>query len=129
MAEVDDFLAHYGVKGMRWGKRKAQSSGESSDNLRAHLKKSAVSKIERERDTFKALRDKTDLNVRGKTINAVNRATMGKKFTEKYYDARINGLDNKATRLKDGKANVLEKLDAVVNLTALDLPNVQKRSS
>lgn len=28
-AEVDDFLAHYGVKGMRWGHRKAEDSGGS----------------------------------------------------------------------------------------------------
>lgn len=25
--EIDDFLAHYGVKGMKWGVRKAASSG------------------------------------------------------------------------------------------------------
>lgn len=27
---VDDFLAHYGVKGMRWGQRKASISGVSA---------------------------------------------------------------------------------------------------
>ena len=127
--EVEDFLAHYGVKGMKWGKRKDRSSGESSGNLRTHLKKTAVSKIERDRDTFKALRDKTDLNVRGKTINALNRATMGQKLTEKYYDYHINRLDNKASRIKSGEATVLEKFDAVLNLPVRDIPRVQKRSS
>lgn len=28
MSDTDDFLAHYGVKGMRWGKRKAESSSD-----------------------------------------------------------------------------------------------------
>lgn len=27
-AQIDDFLAHYGVKGMRWGVRKAEESGD-----------------------------------------------------------------------------------------------------
>lgn len=128
MAEVDDFLAHYGVKGMKWGKRKAQDGG-SSESLRSTIKKAAVDKIENERDTFKALRNKTDLNVRGKAVNAVNRATMGKKLTEKYYDYHINRLDNKASRIKNGEANVIEKLDAIRNLTVLDMPRVQKRAS
>lgn len=29
MAEVEDFLAHYGVRGMRWGKRKGGSASDS----------------------------------------------------------------------------------------------------
>lgn len=29
---ADDFLAHYGVKGMKWGKRKQQSSSSESGN-------------------------------------------------------------------------------------------------
>lgn len=40
MTEVDDFLAHYGVKGMKWGRRKARNSeAESSDSEQPAKKK------------------------------------------------------------------------------------------
>lgn len=55
-AEVDDFLAHYGVKGMRWGHRKAEdtSSGGSSGPSRVQkIKKAAGNAVVKigERDT------------------------------------------------------------------------------
>jgi len=31
-----EFIEHYGVKGMRWGKRKASSSGPASDDAKRH---------------------------------------------------------------------------------------------
>lgn len=34
MTDVDDFLAHYGVKGMRWGQRKASIPGVSARTSR-----------------------------------------------------------------------------------------------
>lgn len=41
---VDTFLEHYGVKGMKWGKRKDRSEGESrfSPEQKAKLKRAAV---------------------------------------------------------------------------------------
>lgn len=41
---VDAFLAHYGIPGMKWGKRKA-TSGEASDDSR--VASEAASKIKR----------------------------------------------------------------------------------
>lgn len=37
MTEVDDFLAHYGVKGMKWGKRKAPASTDSKKPVRKKM--------------------------------------------------------------------------------------------
>jgi hypothetical protein len=49
---VDDFLAHFGVKGMRWGSRKSGSGKETpsadskaSTDLRARAKKSKVTAL------------------------------------------------------------------------------------
>ena len=32
MTEVDDFIEHFGVKGMKWGRRKAESSSSSTSS-------------------------------------------------------------------------------------------------
>ena len=41
MSDSDDFLAHYGVKGMRWGKRKSRTP-EQIAKTKSNLKKGAV---------------------------------------------------------------------------------------
>jgi hypothetical protein len=42
--QVDDFLVHYGVKGMKWGRRKDRAEGESrfSPEQKAKLKRAAI---------------------------------------------------------------------------------------
>ena len=37
--EIDDFLAHYGVKGMKWGVRKSRSSGSAGSANKVAIKK------------------------------------------------------------------------------------------
>jgi len=54
MTEVDDFLAHYGKKGMKWGQRKAARQQESQDIIDARARQedrkkahaSAVNKLD-----------------------------------------------------------------------------------
>lgn len=54
--EIDDFLAHYGVKGMKWGVRKAASSVSSAgSSVRAGVK-DAVQRSKEKREATKAER-------------------------------------------------------------------------
>lgn len=92
--DAEEFFAHYGVKGMKWGVRKD------------HRRDLAVRRLKSERASFQALRDGDNLNRRGKTINVVNRATMGKKLTNKYYDAHIRRIDNEIGLVTSGKPSV-----------------------
>lgn len=41
--DVEDFLAHYGVKGMKWGQRKADRREASVQKQTAKMKKQAAS--------------------------------------------------------------------------------------
>ena len=43
MAKSDDFLEHYGIRGMRWGKRKASADGSSEISVVAKPKPAASS--------------------------------------------------------------------------------------
>lgn len=56
MSEVDDFLAHYGVKGMKWGVRKAASNiASASSSVKAGVK-DAVKRSKEKREATKAER-------------------------------------------------------------------------
>lgn len=51
MESTDDFLSHYGVKGMRWGVRKAKGSSDPSGS-RKESRKEYRSRIKQERSEF-----------------------------------------------------------------------------
>jgi hypothetical protein len=40
--DIDDFLSHYGIKGMRWGVRRANPSGESAPKSEDHERSRAT---------------------------------------------------------------------------------------
>lgn len=57
--KVEDFLSHYGVLGMRWGKRGASGGSSSSPvKMGGHTKKSSTSKGDKKADRDKNLKPK-----------------------------------------------------------------------
>jgi hypothetical protein len=84
--ELDDFLAHYGVKGMKWGIRKDRSSGSGGlSRSERKAEKKAVKKEEKQlrkigttSSSSVRLRDLTDEELRKR----LNRIQMEKQYAD-----------------------------------------------
>lgn len=72
MTDVEDFLAHHGVKGMRWGRRKGGSSSTASTRSEAHPDRQEV-------DSLKRNKPKTLSNSEIQKIN--NRLNLEKQLS------------------------------------------------
>lgn len=78
MTEIDNFLAHYGVKGMRWGRRKAKDTSFQDarrEIMRGKTLDERVNRARQEKKLKKLLRD--DLSPR---------RAAAKDFTKKLLD-------------------------------------------
>ncbi|ASM62284.1 hypothetical protein SEA_NIGHTMARE_8 [Arthrobacter phage Nightmare] len=92
--EVDDFLIHYGVKGMKWGRRKDRPEGESrfTPEQKAKIKRAAV--------------------VAG-TVAIVGALAIGTAYVAKNSNAKVPPkVDSKAA-----EALVKEKLEDLIHAT------------
>lgn len=80
MADVEDFLAHYGVKGMKWGKRKARSSsGPASKDHRDSRLIRGKSVREMSNAELKSLNTRLELEQKHKKLNPT-KAAAGKAW-------------------------------------------------
>jgi len=134
-ANVDDFLAHHGVLGMKWGHHKAQTSGGSGGSsapakksraeLRA-LDKASVKNDKAARNAeIDAARQRYDTSARSNYLKAkaqykVDRHQIGKrealKAFNKVKDQNMADYE-KASELKSGKETVVAVL-ATIGVTA-----------
>lgn len=112
--EVDDFLEHYGVKGMKWGKRRGGS-------VRDKFKSAAKERADRSADRFQRLYLKENLNRRETLAYNINRATMGRKRSERLYKQNAIAFMKQSDRISSGKATMRDKLDAVYNTPLIDV--------
>lgn len=99
----DDYLEHYGVKGMKWGVRKSKKvTGES------RVTGATRDAIARTSHHLKEQRAGGNAKLsRGYGIVT----SLGSKRFDRKLEKRINKLDAADKRWREGKTNVLDKLD------------------
>lgn len=113
MDEVEDFLAHYGVTGMKWGKRKgglkARATGAAKDSLQRRLttNKEIAEGRGQKRDYRRASQFRAGgVVTAGRTKSAAKRAGQ---------------LEGQLKRLETGKLKARDVLSLVANTPATDL--------
>lgn len=107
MTSVDNFLAHYGVKGMKWGQRKAHSREMRRLNKesRARDKAERSENITRARERFRSGKAREDYK-KAKSEYKAQRHVIGKreakKILTKVRDQNVKDYET-ANSFKNGK--------------------------
>jgi hypothetical protein len=118
MSEVDDFLAHYGVSGMKWGRR--------SGGLKDRVKGAMSDSVERRMVTNKAIADgkgqtrdyrRVALKRGGGFATGAALSTGSRKIAK----GRAKVLESRLKRVKSGKINRGDVIDAMFNTPVTDL--------
>jgi hypothetical protein len=115
-------LIHYGIRGMKWGHRKGKAETGIS-----RARGARVDKNDRHIQLLKDMRNslgkkgvsggKVANRLNTNVINGLNRMTMGKTLTKKYYDVKIDKMQAHNARLKSGKLLVRDRIGLLMTTT------------
>jgi hypothetical protein len=112
--DIDDFLAHYGVKGMRWGVRRGSGVGSAGSRARpgAHpdavRAKEAKTKVKKgstdalSTQELQALVTRMNLERQYSTLKAPTASQKGRKFLA---DVLVNTGKQQITRVANDQLN------------------------
>lgn len=119
--DSDDTLAHYGTKGMRWGKRKKKSTSDGDSDSgppKPDVKKmtddelrSAINRIKMEKEFEKLTRPEVN---RGRKIVADLLLDVGKQQAKAYLNRQVEDL------MKEGLKSAAKKTAKVGGRLALE---------
>lgn len=114
--DLDTFLAHYGVKGMKWGVRRS-TPGVS------RVKGAALDRNQRRTAKFKRVAE--GRGTIGDKVYALNRINSGQLIVNRGLKGAANkkvaDLENQRDRILTGKTTVRDKLGTALTLKATDL--------
>jgi hypothetical protein len=110
----EEFLAHFGVKGMKWGVRR-DAKGFSERQKGAELDRN-------QREQAIAKRGIAGKHTTAEKIaNAPARIILGKKGYDKLANHSLKELQAKRQRIESGKKNLWDKIDEYQNFDPIAL--------
>ena len=109
----EDSLAHYGVKGMRWGKR--------SGGLKSRIKGSALDSVQRRQTTNAAIAKGEGTKTDKFRVGLRRVGGYGTFNSKKLAGRRANTLEARKQRIESGKIKARDVLDFLATTSALDL--------
>lgn len=106
----EDYLAHYGVKGMKWGRRKSDSSGGDSKSSKKDSKRPTTSQDAKK---AKGLQKSVD----NKGVGHLSNKELQDVITRMELQQKYDKLSKKGSRVESGKNFIADILsDAAKNV-------------
>ena len=111
----DDYLAHYGVKGMKWGRRKGSLSSRARQ-VGVEKKTKGIESRERVLSGKSSFGDKV---AAGSTLSAAK--VLKNKGIKNAIASDLARDKATRSRLQSGKATTRDKIEVAMNVSILDL--------